>query len=65
MGIGRSGRAHDHDLCIILRNDRNYHKIQCDHSAHGLLDEESPFQCSLGVSDNVRIARRSRVGLMS
>ena len=35
--------ARPRSLCY---NDRNYHKIHCSHSAHSLLDEESPFQCS-------------------
>ena len=62
MGIGSSGRAHDHDLCVIMTATTIKYTaailaIVCSTKSH-------PSN-ALGVSDKVRIVRRSRIGLMS
>ena len=62
MGIGSSGRAHDHDLSVIMTATTIKYTaailtIVCSTKSH-------PSN-ALGVIDNVRIVRRSRIGLMS
>ena len=62
MGIGSSGRAHDHDLCVIMTATTIKYTavilpIVCSTKSH---------PCNaLGVSNKVRIVRRSTIGLMS
>ena len=62
MGIGSSGRAHDHDLCVIMT------ATTIKYTAAILTmvgSTKSHPSNALGVIDNVRIVRRSRIGLMS
>ena len=62
MGIGSSGRAHDHDLSVIMT------ATTIKYTAAILTmvgSTKSPPSNALGVSDIARIARRSKVGLMS
>ena len=62
MGIGSSGRAHDHDLCVIMT------ATTIKYTAAILTmvgSTKSHPSNALGVSDIARIARRSKVGLMS
>ena len=62
MGIGSSGGAHDHDLSVIMTATTIKYTaaivtMVCSTKSH-------PSN-ALGVSDIARIARRSKVGLMS
>ena len=62
MGIGSSGGAHDHDLCVIMT------ATTIKYTAAILTmvgSTKSHPSNALGVIDNVRIVRRSRIGLMS
>ena len=63
MGIGSSGRAHDHDLCVIMTATT----IKYTAAILPMVGSTKSHRGSnaLGVSDIARIARRSKVGLMS
>ena len=66
MGIGSSGRAHDHDLCVIMTATRNPTSIKYTAAILPMVGStKSHPSNALGVSDIARIARRSKVGLMS
>ena len=49
MGIGCSGRAHDHDLCVIMTATTIKYTEAILPMRHGRLDEESPFQLMLSA----------------
>jgi hypothetical protein len=63
MGIGSSGRAHDHDLCVIMTATTIIKYTAAFLTMVG--STKSHPSNALGVSDIARIARRSKVGLMS
>ena len=62
MGIGSSGRAHDHDLCFTM-TATNIKYTAAILTMVG--STKSHPSNALSVSDIARIARRSKVGLMS
>ena len=64
MGIGSSGRAHDHDRCVINLMTATTIKYTAAILTMVGSTKSHPSN-ALGVSDIARIARRSKVGLMS
>ena len=62
MGIGSSGREHDHDLCVIMTATTIKYTATILPMVGSTKSHPSN---ALGVSDKVRIVRRSRIGLMS
>ena len=61
MGIGSSGRAHDHDLCVIMTTTTIKYTAAILPMVGSTKSHPSNAH---GVIDNVGIVRRSIIGLM-